>query len=128
MYARVWKVAVLPERLHAFTAACSATSALVRKRPGFRGVIVVRGGLKDAPECMIVSVWDSLETLRASEDEAFQHSVAGILACCSPGTVLQEEDVLLCEFPADGKAKMKRPAKRVAKSSRAKRRVSRRSS
>jgi heme-degrading monooxygenase HmoA len=128
MYARVWKVAVAPENLNAFTAACNNTSGVVRKHRGFRGAMVIRGGPKDVPECTIISVWDSLENLRDSENEAFQKSVAGILACCKPGTVLQEEDVLICDFGADGKVKTTKPAKRIAKTARAKRRVSRRAS
>jgi heme-degrading monooxygenase HmoA len=119
MYARVWKFNVLSDKVEEFGAACRAVGAINRKRPEFRGFVVVRGGSRDAPECTVVSVWDSLEALRASEGEAFQKSLARVMACCQPGTVLQEEDVLICDFgparAAKGKPAKRRPAKKKKK-------------
>jgi heme-degrading monooxygenase HmoA len=116
MYARVWKFNVLSEKVEEFGVACRAVGAVNRKRPEFRGFVVVRGGSRDAPECTVVSVWDSLEALRSSEGEAFQKALGRALACCRPGAVLQEEDVLICEFsPAKGtqiRPAKRRPAKR----------------
>jgi heme-degrading monooxygenase HmoA len=127
MYARVWKFNVLSEKVEEFGSACRAVGAVNRKRAEFRGFIVVRGGSLDNPECTVVSVWDSLEALRASEGEAFQKAVARALACCRPGAALQEEDVLICDFSPARAPKVRtakgRPAKRKKRTH-----VSRRSS
>jgi heme-degrading monooxygenase HmoA len=113
MYARVWKLSVLPDRVQQFAAACRSVGTLNRKRAGFRGLIVLRGGPRDAPESTVVSVWDSLEELRASESAAFQKAVARALACCKRGAVLREEEMLIWEFAAP-KKKTKRHSSRRA--------------
>jgi heme-degrading monooxygenase HmoA len=98
MYARVWKFSVFPERVEQFAAACQSVLTLLQKRAGFRALVVVRGGRQDAPESTVVSAWDSLEALRASESGAFQRAVARVLACCKRGAVMREEEVLVCAF------------------------------
>ena len=113
MYARVWRFNVLSENVERFAAACRAVGVVNRTHSGFRGFVVVRGGPRDAPECTVVSVWDSLEALRASEGPLFQKLVARALACCKPGTVLQEEDVLICEFASAKKTSSKRKARKT---------------
>jgi hypothetical protein len=127
MYARVWKFNVLSEKVEQFGVACRAVGTVNRKRPEFRGFVVVRGGSRDAPECTVVSVWDTLEALRASEGGAFQKALGEALAYCRPGAVLQEEDVLICDFgPAKGA--QVRPAKRRPVKRKKKGHVSRQSS
>ena len=113
MYARVWKLSVLPDKVEQFTAACRSVGALNRKRAGFRGLVILRGGQRDAPESTVVSVWDSLEALRASESAAFQKAVARALRCCKRGSTLSEEEILIWEF-ADPKKKKKRHTSRRA--------------
>ena len=105
MYARVWKFYVLPEKIEEFAAACRAVGTVNRARREFRGFVVVRGGTLDSPECTVVSVWDSLEALRASESGAFQKGIVRVLDCCTSGAALQEEDVLICEFGPIRKSK-----------------------
>jgi len=105
MYARVWKFNIFPERVEQYAAGCRAVLALNRKRAGFRGLVVSRGGPRDAPESTVVSVWDSLENLRASESDAFQKAVARVMACCKSGAVLREEEILVWEFAVPKKKK-----------------------
>lgn len=115
MYARVWKFNVLPEKVEQFASACRAVGAVNRRRAGFRGFIVVRGGPLDLPECTVVSVWDSLVALRDSESDTFQKAVGRAVACCKPGTALQEEDVLICSFGPAGKTKSRKTKKKKTK-------------
>jgi|SRR3990170_2232692 len=111
MYARVWKFSVFPERVEQFRAACKSVLGILRKRVGFRALVVVRGGPRDTPESMVVSAWDSLEALRASENDAFQRAVARVLACCKRDAVMREEEVLVCEFASPKKKKRGRPSR-----------------
>jgi hypothetical protein len=100
MYARVWKISVLPENVERFATACHSVGVVNNKKKGYRGLLILRGGSLDNPEATVVSLWESLGALRASESDAFQRAVAGALACCEPGTVLREEKILLWEVPA----------------------------
>jgi len=87
-----------------------------RKRAGFRGLVVLRGGQRDAPEATVVSVWESLEALRASESDAFQKAVARALACCKGRAVLQEEEILIWEFASHSKkTHSKKKARRASR-------------
>ena len=109
MYARVWKFSVFPEKVEQFRAACKSVLGILRKRTGFSALVVTRGGLRDSPEATVVSAWDSLEALRASESDSFQKAVAKVLACCKRDAVLREEEVLICEFASPKKKKRGRP-------------------
>ncbi len=114
MYARVWRLKILPDKVDQFAEACRSVGVLNRKRAGFRGLVVLRGGQRDAPEATVVSVWDSLEALRASESDAFQKAVARALACCKSGAVLQEEEILIWEFASHSKKKGRRASRRAS--------------
>jgi heme-degrading monooxygenase HmoA len=74
-------------------------------------MVVLRGGQRDTPESTVVSVWDSLEDLRASESDAFQKAVARAIACCKAGAVLREEEILIWEFASPSKNKSKKKSK-----------------
>jgi len=114
MYARVWSFNLFPERVEQFAAGCRSVGALNRKRAGFRGMVVLRGGQRDTPESTVVSVWDSLEDLRASESDAFQKALARVLACCKRGAVMREEEILICEFSAPKKKKKGHSSRRAS--------------
>lgn len=124
MYARVWKFNLFPDKVEQFETGCRSVLALNRKRPGCRGLVVLQGGLRDVPEATVVSLWDSLEDLRASESEAFQQAVAKVMVCCKSGAVLREEEVLICELDSAKKQKPKPKPKPKKKKGRARRRAS----
>jgi heme-degrading monooxygenase HmoA len=104
MYARVWRVSMLPENVERFALACRSVSALNKKKVGYRGLFVLRGGPLDHPEATVVSLWESLPALRASESEVFHKAVAEVLGYSLPGAALREEQILVWEtIPKTGK-------------------------
>jgi heme-degrading monooxygenase HmoA len=103
MYARVWKVQLLPEKADQFTVGVNSVLSILRQQAGFRGLLVLRGGPGESLEATVVSAWDSLDYLRASETTAFHQAVARVLACCEHGPFMREEKVLLSEFSNPGK-------------------------
>jgi heme-degrading monooxygenase HmoA len=106
MYARVWRAEILPDKVEEITAACRAADVLNRKRAGYSGLVVTRGGQRDSPDCTVVSLWDSLENLRNSETEAFKNTVARrFMVCCKSGATLREEEVVFCDFATSAKKK-----------------------
>ena len=98
MYARVWRVGILPGKAEEFAAVVNSTILIVRRLAGFRGVLVLRGGPGEKLEATVVSAWDSLEALRNSETSAFQEAVARMLSCCEHRAFMREEEVLVSEF------------------------------
>jgi heme-degrading monooxygenase HmoA len=128
MYARVWRMSVLPENVEQFAADCRSGGVVNHGQPGYRGLLVLRGGPLDSPDATVVSLWDSLEALRASESDAFQKAVAGVLARCKPGAMLREEEILTWEMPAPSKKSKPKPKSKPKLKSKKKRRIKRRAS
>jgi heme-degrading monooxygenase HmoA len=113
MYARVWRMSVVPESFERFTAACRSVGVMNTRKRGYRGLLILRGGPLDSPDATVVSLWDSLEALRASESDVFQKAVAKALACCLPGAALREEAIVLWESSArQNKKKQKHGTKK----------------
>ena len=101
MYARVWKVGILPGKVEEFTAAANAMMPMLRKQPGFRGCVVLRTGPGEALECSVFSLWDSIDALRDSETPAFRQALVPFLALCEDHPLMREEEVLMSEFAVE---------------------------
>jgi len=98
MYARVWKLGILPGKVNEFAAATKSAIPILRKQPGFRSLLALRSGPGEMLEATVVSVWDSLVALRNSETSAFQKAIANVLTLCEPRPSMREEEVLVSEF------------------------------
>ena len=98
MYARVWRFGILPGRADEFIAILKAAVPAWRKMSGFRSLVVMRTGPGDMLDGTVVSMWDSLDDLRASENSTFRAIVVRLLSCCEPHPVMREEEVLISEF------------------------------
>jgi len=98
MYARVWKVGILPGKVDEFTAAANAMMPILRKQPGFRGCVVLRTGPGEALEATVFSLWDSVDALRNSETASFQQALIHFLSLCEHHPLMREEEVLMSEF------------------------------
>ncbi len=102
MHARVVECQVLPDKLKGFVKAVESMLPKVRKQEGFRTLLVLRGDKKDPAKAMIVSVWDSLADMRASEKNLFLYQALSRLMSHSKGLpTISEREVLLTEYAAD---------------------------
>jgi heme-degrading monooxygenase HmoA len=101
MYARVWKLGILPGKVEDFKVAASAMMPILRRQPGFRGCLVLRSGPGEALEATVVSTWASIDALRNSETPAFQQALAEFLSHCERHPLMREEEVLVGEFPSE---------------------------
>jgi heme-degrading monooxygenase HmoA len=97
MYARVWRAGILPGKVEEFTAALKSLRPLLRKQPGFCGLLALRSG-PGALETTVVSLWASIDDLRNSEATIFQQAALGILSYCEPHPAVREEEVVLSDF------------------------------
>lgn len=98
MYARVWKVGILPGRVEKFTTAANAMMPILRAQPGFRGCVVLRTGPGEGLEATVISMWESIDALRESETQLFQEALVNFLSNCERHPHMREEEVLLSDF------------------------------
>ncbi len=98
MYARVWRVGILPGKIEDFAASTKAMLPILRRQPGFCGLLVLRSGPGDRLEVTVVSMWTSLEALQDSETPAFREALVKFLALCEHHPSMREEEVMMSEF------------------------------
>jgi heme-degrading monooxygenase HmoA len=98
MYARVWKLGILPGKVEEFAAVIKSAIPILRAQVGFRSLVVVHGGPEEKLEATIVSVWDSLVHLRNSETRAYGEALAHLLTLCEHRPFMREEEVIVNEF------------------------------
>jgi heme-degrading monooxygenase HmoA len=99
MYARVWRVGILPEKVEEFTAALKSARPFLRKQPGFCGLLALRSG-PGALEATVVALWASIDDLRNSEEAVVQQAALNILSYCEPHPAVREEEVVMSDFPS----------------------------
>jgi heme-degrading monooxygenase HmoA len=100
MYARVWRAVILHGKVDEFAAAIKSIIPLLRKLPGFRGIIVLRTGPGEELEATIISMWATIDDLRNSEPTVFQEAVGHMLSTCEPHPLMREEEVVISDFEA----------------------------
>ena len=99
MYARVWKLGILPGKVEEFTATAKAGMEILRPQVGFRGLLVLRSGPGEGLEATLVSMWASIEALRNSETTpAYQQALVHFLSLCERHPSMREEEVMVSEF------------------------------
>ena len=102
MYARASEVKIQPGKLDEFRNAVESVIPALRTQPGFRAMVVLRSSDPAALEATIISMWDSLEDLKASERNLFLYqALARILGSCESFPRMTQHEVLVSEFAAD---------------------------
>ena len=71
---------------------------LLRKLPGFRGILVLRTGPGEELEATVISTWATIDDLRNSEPTVFQEAVGHMLSTCEPHPLMREEEVVVSDF------------------------------
>jgi quinol monooxygenase YgiN len=98
MYARVWRVVILPGKMEEFLAHTNAMLPILRRHPGFGGLLAMRSGPGERLEVTVVSMWASLEALQDSETPEYRDAIVKFLALCEHRPFMREEEVMLSEF------------------------------
>ena len=98
MYARVWKLVILPGKVEEFAVVINSMMPTYRRQAWFRGLLVLRGGPGEKLEATAVSAWESLVALRNSENSAFEQMLARRLPLCEHHPSMREEEVMVSEF------------------------------
>ena len=100
MVARVTHYHIRPGKVEEFVATVQSLIPAMDKLRGFRALIVLRGEDPDSRAAMAISVWDSAEDLKNSDNDAFYYDVlARLLKCCEGLSPMRhEQEVLVSKF------------------------------
>jgi quinol monooxygenase YgiN len=101
MNARVWKLHIRPGKVEEFQDIFSSLVTLARRQDGYRGTLALSSGNPDSPEVIMVALWDSLEAIRASENNLFlTQAITRFMTCCDGGPQITEQEILVSDFIA----------------------------
>ena len=101
MHARVWQLHIRSGKVQDFQDILSSLVELARQQDGYRGVLALASGKSESPGVTLVALWDSLEAMRASEDNLFvTQAIARFLACCEGFPHITEQELLASDFIA----------------------------
>jgi heme-degrading monooxygenase HmoA len=99
MVARVTQYRIRPGKLEEFTATVEALIPAMDRLKGFRVLLMLQGPDPASREATAISVWDSSDDLRNSDnDEFYFHAVAKLLTCCESFSPMREQKVLVGKF------------------------------
>jgi quinol monooxygenase YgiN len=101
MHARVWQLHIRPGRMQEFQDVFSSVVDLARGQGGYRGVLALASGKSESPDVTLVALWDSLQAIRASENNLFlTQAISRFLACCEGLPRITEQELLASDFIA----------------------------
>lgn len=102
MYARVTQFRIQPGKVEEFQQTLRSVIPSAKKEKGFRGLLILRGGVEAPLDGHVLSLWETREDLRASEKSLyFYGALARVMRCCDGFPTILEQEVLLNEFLAD---------------------------
>jgi heme-degrading monooxygenase HmoA len=103
MNARVWQFHIRPGKTQDFHDILSSVIDLARQQAGYRGGVALGSGKSESPEVTLVALWDSLELMRASENNLFlTQAISRFLTCCEGLPHITEQEVLAGDFIVTG--------------------------
>jgi hypothetical protein len=103
MHARVWQLQLRPDKVQDFRTVRSSVVELARQQGRYRGVFAWASGTSESLEVTLVAICDSLEVIRASENNLFlTEAISRYLACCRGLPHISERGFLAGEFVATG--------------------------
>jgi hypothetical protein len=107
MNARVWQLHLSPDKAQEFQEIFSSVVDLARQQGGYRGALALASRRSPSPEVSVVALWDSLEAMRASENNLFlTQAISRFLACSEGLPHITEQEVLASDFvPTSARAK-----------------------
>jgi hypothetical protein len=101
MHARLWQLHLRPGMVQAFQNILSSVVELARLQDGYRGVLALASGKSESPDVTLVALWDSLEAIRASENNLFlTEAISRYLVCCEGLPHITVQELLASDFIA----------------------------
>ncbi len=99
MVARVTHYRIRPGKMEEFCATVKSVTAAMDKLKGFCVLLVLRGEEKTSRDAMAISVWESAQDLKDSDNDAFYYkTVATLLSYCESFSPMHQQEVLVSKF------------------------------
>ena len=103
MFARVMHIHILPGKLNDLLAAVDSLMPTLKKQAGFRAMMILRSAETPASHgndrdisATSITLWDSMEHMRASEDNMFLYqALARLKEFCKGFPQIREEEVIV---------------------------------
>jgi heme-degrading monooxygenase HmoA len=84
-----------------FTSNVKSLTAAIDKLKGFRALLLLRGEEDSSHDAMAISIWDSAEDMKDSENDSFYyHVISKLIGCCESFSPMHEQEVLASKFAA----------------------------
>lgn len=100
MHARIWQLRVRRGKLEEFKNALHSLIPAAQQQGGFLGVLALGSDEKEASDISLISLWESLNALRASERNMLvAQAISRFVSCCEGLPQIQEREVLASDFP-----------------------------
>jgi heme-degrading monooxygenase HmoA len=99
--AHVWQLHVRPSKVQDFQNILSSLIGLAREQSGYLGIVALSSGKSESPDVTLVTLWASLEAIRASENSLFlTQAISRLLVCCEGLPHITEQELLASDFIA----------------------------
>lgn len=107
MHARVTQFHIAPDKLDSFLAAVQEAIPHAHQQHGFRALVILRAeSAAPTADVRVMSLWDSIEDLRAGEQNFyFYHALAKVMASSKGFPLIEAQEVLIADFPTGSPAK-----------------------
>jgi len=100
MVARVTRYRIRPGRVEEFISTAESLMGMLDKLEGFRAFFLLRGENPDGRDATSVSMWDSVEHMKSSENDKFYYAVIkSLMGCCESFSPMHVHEVLKSKFP-----------------------------
>lgn len=101
MHARITQFHIRQGKLEEFVTAVDSLVPLMHEQKGFRGLLVLRGdsAAGGPSQATVITTWDSLDSLRASEENLyFYRAMSRVLEFSEGFPAIGEHEVLASEY------------------------------
>jgi len=74
-------------------------TAAIDKLKGFRVLLLLRGEEESSHDAMAISIWDSVDDMKDSENDSYYyHVISKLIGCCESFSPMHEQEVLASKF------------------------------
>ena len=99
MIARITRFRIRPGKIEEFASTAESLMATMGKLDGFRVLLLLRGEDPDGRDAISISVWDSPEHLKSSEnDKLYYAGLTRLMGCCESFSPMHQHEVLKSMF------------------------------
>jgi heme-degrading monooxygenase HmoA len=99
MIARVTRFRIRLGKVEEFATTAESLMAAMDKLAGFRVLLLLRGEDPGGRDATSISVWDSAEDLKNSENDAFYYdALVRAMSCCESFSPMHQHEVLKSKF------------------------------